>query len=45
MDRLVQFYVQRSKVTEEQLRGMLTRDSWLDAEATIEHGFVDEILA
>ncbi len=45
MDRLVQFYVQRAQVTEEQLREMLTRDFWLDAEACVEHGFVDEILA
>ena len=45
MERLVQFYVQRSNVTEAQLREMLTRDFWLDAETCVEHGFVHEILS
>lgn len=44
MDRLVQFYVQHANVTEEQIRQMLTRDFWMDAEACVQYGFVDEIL-
>lgn len=44
MERLAAFYAQRSKVTEEGVRDMLTRDYWMDAEASVERGFVDEIL-
>lgn len=44
MDRLVAFYVERTNATEEQLRDMLRRDFWMDAQACVENGFVDEIL-
>lgn len=44
MDRLVEFYVSKSSVTEEELRSMLTRDFWMDAESCLKLGFVDEIL-
>lgn len=44
MERLVQFYVNHASVTDEQIRQMLTRDFWMDAEACVQHGFVDEIL-
>lgn len=45
MERLVKFYVQYSKLKEKDIREMLKRDSWMDAEIAIEKGFVDEILA
>lgn len=45
MDRLVQFYVDHSKVSEDEVRSMLTRDTWLDAETCVNHGFVDAILS
>ena len=45
MDRLVDFYAARSKLSVEELRDLLKRDYWLDAEAAVEKGFVDEILA
>jgi ATP-dependent protease ClpP protease subunit len=44
MDRLVNFYATRSKTDADKIRAMLTRDFWMDAEACIENGFVDEIL-
>ncbi len=44
MDRLVEFYAAHSKVAAEQIREMLAHDFWMDAEACIENGFVDEIL-
>ena len=44
MDRLVQFYANRSKVEETELRNMLTRDYWMDADTCVERGFVDEIM-
>lgn len=45
MERLVEFYVKHSGVTDEQIRGMLTRDYWLDAEECLKLKLVDEILA
>jgi ATP-dependent Clp protease protease subunit len=45
MDRLVHFYVAHSGVSEDELRQMLVRDSWLDAAACVQLGFVDEILS
>jgi ATP-dependent Clp protease, protease subunit len=44
MERLVKFYARRARVTEEEIRSMLTRDFWMDAETCVEMGFVDEIL-
>jgi ATP-dependent protease ClpP protease subunit len=44
MDRLVEFYAKHSKATEEEIRTMLMRDFWLDAEMCVQRGFVDEIL-
>jgi ATP-dependent protease ClpP protease subunit len=44
MDRLVEFYVKHSAVTAEQIRGMLTRDYWLDAKESMDLKLVDEIL-
>jgi ATP-dependent Clp protease, protease subunit len=45
MDKLIAFYAQRSKLNETELRDLLKRDFWLDAEAAVENGFVDEIIA
>lgn len=44
MDRLVSFYAEHTQVSEDEVRTMLTRDFWMDAEACIKHGFTDEIL-
>lgn len=44
MDRLVAFYVARTKLNEVEIRQMLTRDFWLDADMCLERGFVDDIL-
>jgi ATP-dependent protease ClpP protease subunit len=44
MDRLVEFYALRSKTPLEELRTMLTRDFWMDAETCVQLGFVDEVL-
>ncbi len=43
MDRLVEFYGKRSKVTADAVRAMLTHDYWMDAETCVQQGFVDEI--
>ena len=45
MDRLVDFYAARSKTSAEQIRSMLTRDYWMDAEASVKEGFADGILS
>lgn len=44
MDRLVKFYSEHSQSTKKEIRSMLTRDFWLDAEVAVEKGFVDAIL-
>jgi ATP-dependent protease ClpP protease subunit len=44
MDRLVEFYADKSKTTQEEIRNMLLRDYWMDAETCVSQGFVDEIL-
>ncbi len=44
MDRLIEFYTAHSTITEVEIRNMLTRDFWMDAETCIEHGFVNAIL-
>jgi ATP-dependent Clp endopeptidase proteolytic subunit ClpP len=45
MNRLVEFYVQRTNLPDRKVRKMLQRDTWLDAETSMELGFVDEILS
>lgn len=45
MDKLVDFYAARSKLSVEALRDLLKRDFWMDAEAAVDSGFADEILA
>ena len=44
MGRLIKFYTAHSSIDEAEVRDMLTRDFWLDAEASVEKGFADEIL-
>jgi ATP-dependent protease ClpP protease subunit len=44
MDRLVEFYGRKSAVSAEEIRNMLTRDYWMDAETSIKLGFADAIL-
>lgn len=44
MDRLVAFYVTKAKVKEDEIREMLKRDFWMDAEQSVKLGFADEIL-
>ena len=43
MDRLIAFYAKRSSLNEDELRSMLARDTWLDAEQTVAFGFADKI--
>lgn len=43
MERLVTFYVARSKMDEAKIRELLQRDSWFKAEECVELGLVDEI--
>jgi ATP-dependent protease ClpP protease subunit len=45
MNSLVKFYVEGSKMSDEELRDQLKRDYWMDAETAVEKGFVDAILA
>lgn len=44
MDKLVKFYAAHTHVSAEDVRDMLTRDTWLDAETCLAQGFVDSIL-
>ncbi|MBL8153017.1 MAG: ATP-dependent Clp protease proteolytic subunit [Anaerolineae bacterium] len=44
MDRLVEFYARRSRVTIDDVRSMLMRDYWMDADTCMKQGFVDEVL-
>lgn len=44
MERLRKFYVERSKISEEEITGLLKRDSWFNARQSLEMGFVDHIL-
>lgn len=43
MDKLVSFYSRRSKMTPDDIRRVLQRDFWMNAEKAVEYGFVDEI--
>lgn len=45
MDRLVEFYASRTTTSAEEIRSMLTRDFWMDAETCVRLGFADEIVA
>lgn len=45
MDRLVEFYARKTRVTAEEVRTMLARDYWLDAETAIRLGFAEALLA
>ncbi len=44
MTRLINFYTTRSKAKEDELRAMLTRDYWMDADEALKLGMVDDIL-
>lgn len=44
MDRLIEFYAAKSSVKKKDIRKMLQRDYWMDAETALKDGFVDEIL-
>lgn len=44
MARLRGFYVERSNVPEEEITELLKRDSWFNAQQSLEKGFVDHIL-
>lgn len=44
MERLVEFYARHAKPSADEVRAMLTRDYWMDAETAVAQGFADEIL-
>jgi len=44
MEKLTRFYVPRTKMKEDQIKNLLQRDSWFNAEGCIALGLVDEIL-
>lgn len=44
MDRLVEFYSKKASTSADEIRNMLMRDYWMDAETCVKFGFVDEIL-
>jgi ATP-dependent protease ClpP protease subunit len=44
MDRLVEFYAKKAAISMEEIRNMLTRDYWMDAETSLKMGFADAIL-
>ena len=43
MQTMTKFYKEHSKLGEEAIKDILTRDSWFSAEECIENGFVDEV--
>lgn len=43
--RMAVFYEQHTKLSAERIRDILTHDYWMDAEAALADGFVDEILS
>lgn len=45
MERLVGFYTRKTKLGVDDVKDMLTRDSWMDADTCLKHGFADEILS
>lgn len=44
MERLKNFYAEKSNMSKEDIETMLKRDYWMDAQECVERGFVDEIL-
>jgi len=44
MDRLIKFYAERTELSKKEVKKMLKRDFWMDAEECVEHGFADKIL-
>lgn len=44
IEKMVQFYLDHTKMDEEEIRETLKRDSWFNAEQALEKGLVDEIL-
>jgi ATP-dependent protease ClpP protease subunit len=44
MERYVKFYIEHSNMDEEEVREVLKRESWFDAEQALEKGLVDEVL-
>lgn len=44
IDKLVQIYVDRSRLEKDQIRDMLKRDTWLNAQKAVDAGFVHEIM-
>jgi ATP-dependent protease ClpP protease subunit len=45
MERLIKFYLSHSKMTEDELKDMLKRDYWMEAEDAVTKGFVDAIMS
>lgn len=44
MERLVQFYADKTELTKKDVKKMLKRDFWMDAEECVAKGFADDIL-
>lgn len=44
MDRLVEFYSRRTKITADEIRDMMKRETWMNADQALERGFVDKIV-
>ena len=42
-DQYVSIVIQNSKVTDDQVRKMLEKDTWISVDEAVEYGFVDEI--
>jgi ATP-dependent protease ClpP protease subunit len=45
MERLIKFYIDHSKMSEAELKEMLKRDYWMEAEDAVSKGFVDAIMS
>lgn len=44
MERLIEFYAAKTNLSGDEIRSMLQRDFWMDAETCVKHGFISEIL-
>jgi ATP-dependent protease ClpP protease subunit len=44
LQRIVNFYVNHTKLNEEEIRAMLKRDYWMDAQEALEKGFVHKVV-
>ena len=44
MDRLYEFYTTNSKLKKKEIRALLERDTWFDAQQCLARGLVDEII-